>query len=86
MGRESDPTLIYIVSWTPVPPNISPYSYVVRMKESQAKKLEEMLDRHVEADHLIVGTVEEAGPLLDMQGIIAALKEEVPGTEKEWMP
>lgn len=80
-----DPTLIYIVSWTPVPPNISPYSYVVRMKESQAKHLEEILER-LKAEHLIDGSVEEAGPLLDVQGVMRALKEEVAGTEKEWMP
>lgn len=84
MAQTSDPVLVYMVSW-----HFSTgdeFSYTVSMKESQARLIEELLEKYVESGYLLGSDVEEISEPLSSQQLMKIIKEEFPRTRKDWMP
>jgi len=85
MPYTSDPVLIYVVSWQYW--GGEEFAYTVRMKESQAKLIEELLEKqHSKGGGLVSSSVEEVGDPLSSQQLMKIIKEEFPRVGKEWMP
>lgn len=85
MSQTSDPVLIYVVSWRYF--GNEEFSYTVRMKESQARLIEELLEKNTGGgSNLAESSVEEVGDPISARQIMKIIKEEFPNTGKDWMP
>lgn len=84
MSQTSDPVLIYEVRWQFSGGEES--SYAVRMKESQARLIEEVLEKYVDSGYLLGSFVQEVGDPISSHQLMKIIKEEFPRTRKDWMP
>lgn len=80
----ADPLIVYMVSWEF--PDGTEFAHSVQMRESQAKRIEEMLQKYVRSGYLRSGSVEEVGVPMTVKEILKVMSEEFPHQEKEWMP
>lgn len=76
--------IVYVVSWEF--PDGTEFAHSVSMKESQAKRIEENLEKYIHSGYLRTGSVEEVGVPLTLKELMKVMSEDFPRQEKEWMP